>query len=136
MNRENKKRKYDKKYFRRHTCTDAFTCKECGWLVVPGGAGSGHRNHCPNCSYSVHLDNKPGDRSSECHGRMEPIGVWVRKNGEWAIIHRCKICGKISSNRVAADDNPMKLTALALRPFSSQTISQNDIKNMTITMEG
>ncbi len=67
---------------------------------------------------------------------MEPIGVWVRKNGEWAIIHRCKICGKISSNRVAADDNPMKLMALALRPFGSQTISQNDIKNMTITMEG
>ena len=66
---------------------------------------------------------------------MEPIGVWVRKNGEWAIIHRCKICGKISSNRVAADDNPMKLMALALRPFGSQTISQNDIKNMTITME-
>lgn len=62
--------------------------------------------------------------------------MWVRKNGEWAIIHRCKICGKISSNRVAADDNPMKLMALALRPFGSQTISQNDIKNMTITMEG
>ena len=60
----------------------------------------------------------------------------VRKNGEWAIIHRCKICGKISCNRVAADDNPMKLMALALRPFGSQTISQNDIKNMTITMEG
>ncbi len=136
MNRENKKRKYDKKYFRRHPCTDAFTCKECGWLVVTGGAGSRHRNHCPNCLYSVHLDNKPGDRSSECHGRMEPIGVGVRKNGEWAIIHRCKICGKISSNRVAADDNPMKLMALALRPFGSQTISHNDIKNMTITMEG
>ena len=60
----------------------------------------------------------------------------VRKNGEWAIIHRCKICGKISSNRVATDDNPMKLMALALRPFGSQTISHNDIKNMTITMEG
>ena len=24
---------------------------------------------------------------------MEPIGVWVRKNGEWALIHRCKRCG-------------------------------------------
>lgn len=135
MNRENKRRKYDKKYFRRHPCMDSFTCKECGRLVVPEGAGSGHRNHCPYCLYSVHLDNKPGDRSSECHGRMEPIGVWVRKNGEWAIIYRCKICGKISSNRIAADDNPMKLMALALRPFGSSMISQNSIKNMTISME-
>lgn len=114
---------------------DAFTCKECGRLIVPEGAGSGHRNHCPYCLYSVHLDNKPGDRSSECHGRMEPIGVWVRKNGEWAVIHRCKICGKISSNRIAADDNPMKLMALALRPFGSSTISQSSIKNMTFSME-
>ena len=47
MNRENKRRKYDKKYFRKHPCMDAFTCKECGRLVVPEGAGSGHRNHCP-----------------------------------------------------------------------------------------
>ena len=70
---------------------------------------------------------------------VRPYGANRRvgeENGEWAIIHRCKICGKISSNRVAADDNPMKLMALALRPFGSQTISQNDIKNMTITMEG
>ena len=36
---------------------------------------------------------------------MEPIAVWVRKGGEWAIIHRCKRCGALSSNRMAADDN-------------------------------
>lgn len=136
LNRENKKRLYDRKYFRTHPCLDPFTCKECGWLVVPEGAGTGHRNHCPNCLYSVHLDNEPGDRASGCHGRMEPIGVWARKNGEWAIIHRCKVCGKIGSNRVAADDNPMKLMALALRPFGSAAIAQNDIRNMTISMEG
>ena len=100
------------------------------------GAGTDHRNHCPNCLYSIHLDNKPGDRESECHGRMEPIGVWVRKNGEWAIIHRCVRCGKISSNRVAADDNPMKLTALAMRPFGSTMISREEIRGMTASMEG
>ena len=94
MNRENKKRKYDRRYFRTHPCTDSFTCKNCGWPVVSAGAGSSHRNHCPNCLYSVHLDNSPGDRESDCHGRMEPIGVWVRKNGEWAVIHRCAVCGR------------------------------------------
>ena len=121
MNRENKKRKYDKKYYRTHPCTDAFTCKVCGWPVVSAGAGTNHRNHCPNCLYSIHLDNEPGDRESDCHGRMEPI--------------RCLRCGKISSNRVAADDNPMKLMALAMRPFGSAVISKDEIRDMTVSME-
>ena len=136
MNRENKKRKYDKRYFRTHPCTDAFTCKVCGWPVVSAGAGTNHRNHCPHCLYSIHLDNEPGDRESRCRGRMEPIGVWVRKNGEWAIIHRCSICGKISSNRVAADDNPMKLMALAMRPFASPVIRPEEVRQLTTRMEG
>ena len=136
MNRENKKRKYDKRYYRTHPCTDAFSCKVCGWPVVSAGAGSSHRNHCPNCLSSIHLDNEPGDRRSECHGRMDPIGVWVRKNGEWAVIHRCRCCGKICSNRTAADDNPMKLMALAMRPFGSHGISRGRIRCMAASMEG
>lgn len=136
MNRENKRKQYDPKYYKTHACLESFTCKECGWLVVPDGAGSGHRNHCPNCLYSVHLDDEPGDRSSECHGKMEPIGVWVRKNGEWALLHRCTVCEKISSNRIAADDNPMKLMALALRPFGTETIPAREIQDMVKSMEG
>lgn len=136
MNRENKKRKYDKRYYRTHPCTDAFIYKVCGWPVVSAGAGSSHRNHCPNCLSSIHLDNEPGDRRSECHGRMDPIGVWVRKNGEWAVIHRCRCCGKICSNRTAADDNPMKLMALAMRPFGSHGISRGRIRCMAASMEG
>ncbi len=135
MNRENKKRQYDKRYFMTHPCTDSFTCKNCGWLCVSEGAGSDHRNHCPNCLYSLHLDNTPGDRESDCHGQMEPISVWVRKNGEWAIIHRCTKCGKIGSNRVAADDNPMKLMGMAMRPFGSPALPAGRIKNMIKTME-
>ena len=135
MNRENKRKKYEKHYYKNHACTESFTCKVCGRLVVPGGAGSDHRNHCPNCLSSQHLDNEPGDRESDCGGVMEPVAVWVRKNGEWAIIHRCRICGKLSSNRVAADDNPMKLMALAMRPFGSAAISRDAIRGMTAAME-
>ncbi|MBQ9346455.1 MAG: RNHCP domain-containing protein, partial [Oscillibacter sp.] len=50
---------------------------------------------------------------------MEPIAVWVRRDGEWALIHRCKICGALSSNRVAADDNPLKLLSLAMKPVAA-----------------
>ncbi|MBS4910316.1 MAG: RNHCP domain-containing protein [Subdoligranulum variabile] len=75
-----------------------------GRLIFYGGkpAGTQHRNHCPNCLTSLHLDNEPGDRAADCGGQMEPVAVWVRKGGEWAIIHRCRLCGKLTSNRIAA----------------------------------
>ena len=136
MNRENKKRKYDKKYFRTHPCTDSFTCRVCGREVVPEGAGSDHRNHCPNCLTSLHVDNKPGDRASDCGGYMDPVAVWVKKNGEWAIIHRCRQCGKMSANRIAADDNPMKLMAIALKPLTAPPFPIERIQEMTRMMGG
>ena len=61
---------------------------------------------------------------------MEPISVWVRNNGEWAIIHRCKTCGALSSNRVAADDNPVKLMSIAMRPVTNPPFPIERIKDM------
>lgn len=114
-----KMQKQSKKADYRHTaCAECFTCKICGTWIVPEGAGSQHRNHCPKCLSSIHVDNKPGDRASLCKGIMDPIGVWVRKNGEWAIIHRCRLCGVLSSNRIAADDNPTLLMSIAVKPLA------------------
>jgi len=96
-----------------------FECVHCGKCVADEGAGSRHRNHCPGCLWSVHLDNIPGDRGAHCGGPMEPIAVWVRKGGEWAVIHRCTQCGQLRSNRIASDDNEMLLLSLAARPISS-----------------
>ena len=79
MNRENKRKQYEKGYYKTHPCDESFTCRNCGYPVVPAGAGSDHRNHCPNCLCSVHLDIEPGDRESDCGGLMEPVAVWVRK---------------------------------------------------------
>jgi len=105
--------------YRNDPYEETFTCKSCGAPVTPEGAGTRHRNHCPQCLSSVHLDEEePGDRASVCGGLMEPIGVWVRKNGEWAIIHRCKLCGALDSNRVAADDNPVLLMSIAVKPLA------------------
>lgn len=118
MNREHKKKSYQKGYYKDHACNEVFTCRHCGREIVPEGAGSSHRNHCPYCLYSLHLDNEPGDRAADCGGHMEPVGVWVRKGGEWAIIHRCKRCSALSSNRIAADDNPLVLMSIALKPLT------------------
>ncbi len=106
-------------YYMDNPCEEVFTCAVCGREVHPEGAASEHRNHCPNCLSSLHLDNIPGDRTSDCHGVMEPIAVWVRDDGEWAIIHRCKKCGHLSSNRSAADDNPARLMAIARKPVDN-----------------
>lgn len=64
------------------------------------------------------MDNEPGDRASLCKGIMDPVSVWVRKNEEWAIIHRCRLCGTLSSNRIAADDNPAMLMSIAVKPLA------------------
>lgn len=61
---------------------------------------------------------RPGDRLSACGGVMEPIAVWVRANGEWAIIHRCQRCSALKSNRIAGDDCQMELLRLAARPLA------------------
>ena len=136
MSRENKRKTFEKGYYKTHACKDTFTCKVCGWLCTPQNAGSDHRNHCPNCLSSLHVDIEPGDRASDCGGIMEPVAVWVRRGGEWAIIHRCKRCGTLSSNRVAADDNPMKLMSIAMKPLCEPPFPLDRIEEMTALMGG
>ena len=36
MNRENKRRRYEKGYYRNHACNDSFTCKVCGKTFIAG----------------------------------------------------------------------------------------------------
>ncbi len=136
MNRENRKKTFEKNYYKNHACNEIFICKVCGREVIPEGAGSGHRNHCPNCLVSLHLDNTPGDRASDCGGHMEPIAVWVKSNGEWSILHRCRQCGKIGANQIAADDNPMKLMSLAMRPLARPPFPIERMEEMTALMGG
>lgn len=136
MNRENKRKQFEKGYCKNHKCNDIFTCKVCKRQVIPENAGSKHRNHCPNCLSSLHVDITPGDREADCGGIMEAVAVWVRKGGEWAIVHRCKRCGKLNSNRVLSDDNPIKLMSIALKPLCEPPFPIERIEEMTILMGG
>lgn len=136
MNRDIRRRRADSGYYKSHPNTESFTCKVCGRLVTPEEAGTQHRNHCPNCLSSLHVDNEPGDRAADCGGVMEPISVWVRGGGEWAIIHRCKRCGALCSNRVAADDNPLKLMSIALRPLAEPPFPIERVKELTDVLAG
>lgn len=84
-------------------------------MVGPTISGGRHRNHCPVCLYSLHVDGKtPGDRGSDCRSLMKPVGLFARMSGEQVIVHQCLGCGFERFNRVAADDNPLAVMRLAL----------------------
>ncbi|MBC2873880.1 MULTISPECIES: RNHCP domain-containing protein [Streptomyces] len=95
-----------------------FKCAGCRLDVSLDAPGTGHRNHCPNCLVSLHVDARiPGDRAASCRGRMEAVSMSARPDGEWMLIHQCLSCGELSANRIAGDDNPLALVRLALRPL-------------------
>jgi hypothetical protein len=106
---------------RGRTDESSFRCLNCHYHVVtdPVFSGVGNRNHCPYCLWSRHMDlYKPGDRLAVCKMPMRPIGLTLKKSlkrytasgqGELMLIHRCAECGKISINRIAADDDPDRL---------------------------
>lgn len=131
MSYKHKRNLHEKGYYRTHPCTESFVCQVCGQTVLPENAGTEHRNHCPNCLSSLHVDNEKGDRESDCGGVMEPVAVWVKKNGEWSIIHRCRRCGKLSANRSAADDNPLKLMSLAMKPIANPPFPTEYLKELS-----
>ncbi|HEY3141940.1 MAG TPA: RNHCP domain-containing protein [Acidimicrobiales bacterium] len=97
---------------------NSFRCRNCRLDVPLDAPGTAHRNHCPNCLWSRHLDDSPGDRSSECGSSMEPIAVCVRGGGEWVLVHRCTGCDTLHLNRTAGDDNPLPLMRLAVKPLA------------------
>ena len=86
----------------RTTENTAFQCENCGAAVTPLNNGS-FRNHCPECLYSKHLDNLPGDRASNCGGLMKPVAIDYSSKKGYQLIHECAVCHQISRNKVAVD---------------------------------
>ena len=94
-----------------------FICAYCGKQIQPLTNGS-YRNHCPFCLYSLHVDNLPGDRVSDCRCLMKPVGIRYNGKKGWQIIHRCQKCGAEKVNRAAFDtvqpDNQDEINKLML----------------------
>jgi DNA-directed RNA polymerase subunit RPC12/RpoP len=102
----------------------SFVCLNCKKEVNIKAIGTKNRNHCSCCLWSLHVDEKiSGDRKSNCHGLMEPVGLTFKdegvdkygkkRTGEIMVIHRCVLCGKVSKNRIAGDDNPKTILELS-----------------------
>ncbi len=94
----------------------SFRCIHCGAQIAasPLYAGVLNRNHCPYCLWSRHLDLlAAGDRLCACKAPMRPLGLTLKQSpkrynrpdgGELMLIHVCEDCGRVSINRIAADD--------------------------------
>ncbi|MEW5872732.1 MAG: RNHCP domain-containing protein [Chloroflexota bacterium] len=100
-----------------------FWCMGCHQYVPAAVMFSGvqNRNHCPYCLRSRHLDlYEAGDRLAACKAVMSPVGLTVKKTakkygqaqGELMLIHVCVDCGKVSINRIAADDDAQRILEL------------------------
>jgi hypothetical protein len=99
---------------------ESFRCRHCRLDVSLSAPGTAHRNHCPHCLWSRHVDDAPGDREAAewCGSAMEPIAVSVRGSGEWVLVHRCTGCGSVHLNRTAGDDSPLLLLRIAVGPLA------------------
>jgi hypothetical protein len=95
----------EKRFQRR---TEDFICENCKFSVI----GNGYTNHCPQCLYSKHVDNNPGDRRAKCHGLMPPVDL-ERKGDRYIILHRCERCGFERKQESNAQDDFEALIALS-----------------------
>jgi hypothetical protein len=115
-----------------------FRCEHCNQLVIDTEyVGTHHRNHCPSCLWSKHVDKeKSGDRLSTCNSMMKPVGITFKqegidkyghtREGELMLVHMCdKLeCKKASINRIAGDDNPQEI----LNIFKQSELLPNKLK--------
>jgi hypothetical protein len=85
-----------------------FECLHCGQAVT----GNGFTNHCPNCLWSRHVDDNPGDRAATCGGAMRPV-AYETVRGRAMVLHRCETCGFERRNHVRPEDNMDALIRIA-----------------------
>jgi DNA-directed RNA polymerase subunit RPC12/RpoP len=130
---------------RNQIINDDFRCMHCRHIVSANPILSGvqNRNHCPYCLWSRHLDlNRAGDRMSACKAQMRPVGLTLKRAakrygpssaGELMLIHECIECGKVSINRIAADDFAENLFEIfanpsRLDPFMKMQLERGEIR--------
>lgn len=122
-----------------------FNCLHCNNYVSTESFISGvqNRNHCPYCLWSRHVDSRlAGDRLAACKAQMKPVGLTLKRvhkkypqkaQGELMLIHQCVVCGKVSINRIAADDDTQTVvevfeSSFALDPLQKTQFEQDGIE--------
>ncbi len=74
---------------------------------------------------------------SACKAIMQPIGLTVKRGrnkygegmfGELMLIHRCSECGKLSINRIAADDQTERLMEIFFSSLGLDSSTQHQLE--------
>ena len=76
-------------------------------------------------------------------GKSQNESRFVHEKGDflihlsaWEIAAGREACGALSSNRAAADDDPMKLMSIALKPLCEPPFPLEKMQEMTARMGG
>lgn len=111
---------------------DEIPCSFCHKLFSMDMVNGRHRNHCPHCLHSVHVDVAPGDRMAWCGtgtkgdnddwtpSILTPIGITDQYENK-SIISKCEKCGVIKVNKIATDDNQQEISRLPDMMITSGT---------------
>lgn len=78
----------------------------------------------------------PGDRKSMCGGRMKPIGLRFKQDGELMIVHKCNSCGKVSNNRIAGDDFTDAILNLVLEQSNENLLTIDNMDEIRMALFG
>ena len=125
-----------------------FVCINCQkWVPVSKYDKTVNRNHCPYCLWSKHVDSSvAGDRMSSCNSGMKPIGLtsktprvnkWgMSVKGEIMLVQECIKCGKISINRIHAQDDPKEIMNVFENGISINKEKKDSLKKREIILLG
>ena len=136
MNRENKRKTFEKGYYKTHACK--------GYLHLQGLRPALHAAErrqrppqpLPELPFQParrHRARRPGVRLRRHHGASGCLGAQRRRMGYHPPLQALRA---LSSNRVAADDNPMKLMSIAMKPLCEPPFPLDRIEEMTALMGG
>lgn len=138
--------KFQKNASNQWTAADgAFRCANCRQMVFPTPQmGTAHRNHCPLCLHSLHVDTHPGDRAAICHARMAPVGLTMMRKGvdkyqrerlgDVMLVHVCAGCGIVNINRIAADDSCSEILEVFQRSLTLDTAKITTIEGAGVRL--
>lgn len=105
-------------------------CPACGWKPAESEA---EWAHCPQCLCGKHGEDAEG---YECGGTLEPISIWVKPDGAWELIQRCRLCGGLESSPVRREDNVIKLLSVAAKPLAQPPFPIEKLEQLTALMGG
>jgi len=103
---------------------EIYECPNCGAELADE-----ELEHCPSCLCAYH-------DTDDCGGTMEPVSVWVKPDGKWELILRCRLCGGMELSPLHKDDDPVKVMSIVSKPLAMPPFPIEKLDALTRMMGG